>query len=130
MTTKKRTAAPAATKKTTAVKTRATKISAAKPVEKNVTSILAKPAPAPAAKKAKKEQKGKVVRDSFTMPQSEYRKIADIKESCLKAGLHVKKSEILRAGLKELGEMSATQLKQSLSRLEKIRTGRPKKHKD
>lgn len=86
------------------------------------------PAPAKAAtKKPKKEHKEKVVRDSFTMPQSEYQKIAEIKETCLKAGLPVKKSEVLRAGLKALGEMNAAQLKRALAGLEKIKTGRPKK---
>lgn len=87
------------------------------------------PAPAKAAvKKPKKEHKEKVVRDSFTMPQREYQKIAEIKEICLKAGLHVKKSEVLRAGLKALGGMTAPQLKRALAELEKIKTGRPKKH--
>ena len=82
----------------------------------------------PAAKKQKKEHKEKVVRDSFTMPQSEYRKIAEIKEARLKAGQPVKKSEVLRAGLKALGEMNEAQLKRALAGLEKIKTGRPKKH--
>lgn len=107
------------TKKTaaTTVKTTAKKA----PVEKV-------PAPSKAvAKKPKKEHKEKVVRDSFTMPQSEYQKIAEIKETCLKAGLPVKKSEVLRAGLKALGEMNAAQLKRALAGLEKIKTGRPKK---
>ncbi|MDH4286613.1 MAG: hypothetical protein OEV26_04240, partial [Gallionella sp.] len=58
----------------------------------------------PTEKKIK--HKAKIVRDSFTMPQSEYQKIADIKETCLKAGIHVKKSEVLRAGLQALCEKS------------------------
>jgi hypothetical protein len=80
-----------------------------------------------AEKKPKKEHKEKVVRDSFTMPQGEYQKIADIKEACLKAGLHVKKSEVLRAGLKALCGMNAAQLKRAMAGVEKIKTGRPKK---
>lgn len=79
------------------------------------------------AKKTKKERKEKVVRDSFTMPQGEYRKIAEIKEASLKAGLPVKKSEVLRAGLKALCAMNAAQLKRALAGVERIRTGRPKK---
>ena len=79
-------------------------------------------------KKPKKEPKAKIVRDSFTMPQSEYQKIAEIKETCRKAGLPVKKSEVLRAGLKALGKIDAAQLKRALAGLEKIKTGRPKKH--
>ena len=105
------------------------------PVKKPPAKAPAKPpvrtapakAPKPPPKKSKKDRKDKIVRDSFTMPQSEYRKIAEIKEACLKAGLRVKKSEVLRAGLKALGAQSAAQWKQSLSGLAKIRTGRPKK---
>lgn len=81
-----------------------------------------------AAKKPKKENKVKVVRDSFTMPRNEYQKIAEIKEACLKAGMHVKKSEVLRAGLQALSVLSAPQLKSALGKLDKIATGRPKKH--
>jgi len=78
--------------------------------------------------KGKKEHKKKVVRDSFTMPQNEYHKIAEIKAICMKSKMHVKKSEILRAGLKVLTTFSAARLKLELNSLEKIKTGRPKKH--
>lgn len=83
-------------------------------------------------KKAKKsggkaENKKKVVRDSFTMPQNDYAKIAELKQVCLKVGVHVKKSELLRAGLHALGKLSATQLKQTIAQMEQIKTGRPKK---
>jgi hypothetical protein len=87
-----------------------------------------KAAPKKAAKKAKKENKKKVIRDSFTMPQNEYSKIAEIKAICLKSKMHVKKSEVLRAGLKMLAALNAVQLKQKLGSLEKIKTGRPHKH--
>ena len=90
------------------------------PVEKSVADVV--------TKKTKKEPKVKIVRDSFTMPQSEYQKIAEIKEICLEAGLPVKKSEVLRAGLKALAKLNAVQLKHALTGLEKIKTGRPKKH--
>jgi len=112
------------TKKTaaTTVKTTAKK----ELVEKDPATVKAA-AKKPKKEHPKKEHKEKVVRDSFTMPQSEYQKIAEIKEACLKAGLPVKKSEVLRAGLKALGEMNAAQLKRALAGLEKIKTGRPKK---
>lgn len=77
--------------------------------------------------KRKVEDKVKVVRDSFTMPQADYDIIAEMKEKVLKAGLHVKKSELLRAGLQVLSTLTVAQLKQTLSGLEKIKTGRPKK---
>lgn len=122
---------------------------AAKPLSKatSAKAVVAKPVkpvPAPAsgpaaakiAKEAKvakepkvaKKPKPKVVRDSFTMPQSEYQKISEIKEIGLKAGLQVKKSEVLRAGVIALCAMNNEQLNKALSSLDKIKTGRPNKH--
>jgi len=86
------------------------------------------PALKKSAKKSKKVSKKKVVRDSFTMPHIEYLKIGEIKAISLRSGMHVKKSEVLRAGLKVLAKLNATQLKRVLGDLEKIKTGRPKKH--
>jgi flagellar basal body-associated protein FliL len=77
--------------------------------------------------KKKVETKVKVVRDSFTMPQSDYDLIAGLKEKALKADLHVKKSEILRACLQTFSKMTAAQIKRAITGLEKIKTGRPKK---
>jgi hypothetical protein len=68
------------------------------------------------------------VRDSFTMPQNEYAKIAEIKEICLKTKMHVKKSEVLRAGLVLLAALDQGQMKRALGSLEKIKTGRPQKY--
>jgi hypothetical protein len=110
------------------------KIPAKAPVKK--TTGTRKPAaaktlavkPEKRAKKEKKlEGKVKVVRDSFTMPQTDYDLIAAIKQKALKGGLHLKKSELLRAGLQVLSKLSATQLQQAVANLEKIKTGRPKK---
>ena len=75
----------------------------------------------------KTEVKVKVVRDSFTMPQNDYAKISELKQACSKAGLQVKKSELLRAGLHVLSKLNAAQLKQTISQIEQIKTGRPKK---
>lgn len=94
-------------------------------VKKPAAATVAKEVKAP---KAEKKPKLKVVRDSFTMPQSEYQKIAELKEICLKDGLQVKKSEVLRAGLKALCAMDAEQIKIALNGLDKIKTGRPNKH--
>jgi hypothetical protein len=112
--------------KTTTKKTLATAKEAAKPVLKPA-SRKAVAMPKPAAKKTKKATKVEMVRDSFSMPKTEYRKIAEIKEACLKAGLHVKKSAVLLAGLKVLGEMNAAQLKRAMAGLEKVKTAHPKK---
>lgn len=113
----------------TTAKSAATETSPKKPVaKKTAVKAAAKPVRSPAKPEKKAKQKVKVVRDSFTMPEGEYRKIAEIKESCLKAGLPVKKSEVLRAGLQALASLNTAQLKRLLGSLEKIKTGRPKKH--
>lgn len=78
-------------------------------------------------KEKKSESKVKVVRDSFTMPQADYNLIAALKQKALQSGLHVKKSELLRASLQALSKLTVPQLKRALSGLEKIKTGRPKK---
>ncbi|MBU0620536.1 MAG: hypothetical protein KJ795_01690 [Gammaproteobacteria bacterium] len=84
------------------------------------------------AKKLKKEKKAdgkvKVVRDSFSMPQADYDLIAALKQKALQGGLHVKKSELLRASLQVLSKLSVAQLKRAVAGLEKIKTGRPKKN--
>lgn len=113
-------------KKTATNKAPATAKMAAKPVVKPAAK-KAVAMPKSAVKKPEKESKGKIVHDCFSMPKAEHLKIAEIKESCLKAGLHVKKSGVLRAGLKALGEMNEAQLKRATAGLEKIKTKRTKK---
>src|SRR3989338_4754290 len=103
-------------KKTAPKKILATAKKAAKPVLKSAPKKTVA-MPKPAAKKTKKTPKAEMVRDSFSMPKTKYRKIAEIKEACLKAGLHVKKSAVLLAGLKVLGEMNAAQLKRAIAGL-------------
>lgn len=111
------------------------KAAPAKPSAAASKHTMEKPAPAKPAKKNKKdkktngkaENKKKVVRDSFTMPQSDYAKIGELKQVLLKEGMHVKKSELLRAGLHVLSKLSAPQLKQAIAKMEQIKTGRPKK---
>src|SRR5712692_8801527 len=46
----------------------------------------------------KSAKKAKVVRDSFTMPEADHGKLAELKSKCLAAGVSVKKSELLRIG--------------------------------
>jgi hypothetical protein len=91
----------------------------------------AEEAAAKPAKKPKKEKKAegkvKVVRDSFTMPQADYDLIGTLKHKALQAGIHAKKSELLRAGLQLLSGLGAAQLKRAVAGLEKIKTGRPRK---
>jgi hypothetical protein len=71
------------------------------------------------------EKKEKVVRDSFTMPKSDYAKIAALKQKCLDAGVSVKKSEVLRAGLLLLEGTTLENLLAAISAVETVKTGRP-----
>jgi hypothetical protein len=86
------------------------------------------------AKREKKEgvkkvstKKEKVVRDSFTMPKTDYEKLAILKKKCLDAGVAVKKSELLRAGLKLLESTSEKRLLAAIAAVETVKTGRPSK---
>jgi hypothetical protein len=112
---------PGAKKKTAPAQVATSKVNAAKlqPIAKTAE-------PAPKEHKEKKEKKQKVIRDSFTLPQNDYDKLAELKQSCLEAGLHVKKSELVRAGLRLLCKLDSAQLQAELSSVEKIKTGRPK----
>jgi hypothetical protein len=75
---------------------------------------------------ASKESR-KLVRDSFTMPKSEYAGIDALKSRALGFGRHVKKSEILRAGLRALLSMSDRSLVTALNAVPTLKTGRPKR---
>lgn len=95
-----------------------------------------KPAAQPAAKAGKKPalpakpakvKKPKLVRDSFTIPKDEYTVLAELKQRGAKLAQPVKKSELLRAGIKALAGMSDKSLLAALKAVPSIKTGRPKK---
>ncbi len=124
-TTAKTVAAPVPQKVT--VKKAAPRKAAQAVVSKKVV-VTQKPAAAPqAAKPVKpaKVKKPKMVRDSFTMPKDEYAVIDSLKVRSGKLGQAVKKSELLRAGIKALAAMSDIQFKAALSNVPTIKTGRP-----
>jgi hypothetical protein len=77
--------------------------------------------------KVKRPKKEKVVRDSFTMPKSDYEKISLLKQKCLANGVHVKKGELLRAGLLILEKANIEQLTAAVAAVETVKTGRPGK---
>jgi len=74
-----------------------------------------------------KTKKPKLVRDGFTMPKNEYAVLDVLKLRAAKLGRPVKKSELLRAGIKALEAMSDAALTQALDNVPAIKTGRPKK---
>ena len=78
----------------------------------------------PTAPTVQKEPR-RVVRDSFTMPADDYACIDQLRQRCLQGGVSVNKSEVLRAGLAALSQMSDEELRAMVDRLEKVKTGRP-----
>lgn len=72
----------------------------------------------------KSAKKAKVVRDSFTMPEVDYGKLAALKTKCLAAGVSVKKSELLRIGLHLLETLPVARMKAAATALESVKTGR------
>jgi hypothetical protein len=96
----------------------------AKPIS---AAIKVKAAPvaskAQADKPAKKDKPKKVkkVRDSFSMPESDYANLAVLKQKCLDAGVPVKKSDLLRAGLLSLNKLSNASLVAAVKKLQIIK---------
>jgi len=103
-----------------------TKTAVKKAPVKTATPQAAKPVK---AAKPAKVKKPKLVRDSFTIPKDEYVVIDSLKVRAGKLGQAVKKSELLRAGVKALAAMSDIQFKAALSNVPTIKTGRPKNSK-
>jgi flagellar basal body-associated protein FliL len=117
----------------------ASSVSAAKPVvaktKTSTTQAIAVELPVenqipPFTVKKKKSDKKKVIRDSFSFPEQDYHKISELKKICLSAGVHVKKGEILRAGLNLLTSLKLSELLKAVEKVERVRTGRPKSDKD
>ena len=90
-------------------------------------TTAAKAKPQPKAKAEKPAKKPKLVRDSFTIPKAEYSVIDDLKQRAGKLSSPVKKSELLRAGIKALAAMSDTAFLTALKLVPAIKTGRPTK---
>lgn len=77
--------------------------------------------------KAVKARKIKLVRDSYAMPEAEYARIGELKKRLAALGREVKKSELLRGGIALLAALNDAELKAVMGRIERIKTGRPKK---
>lgn len=132
---KSRAAQTTATKKPAVKKPSVKRPITKNPVRKTTASKSpVKTAPTKSSKPVKvdkpaKVKKPKLVRDSFTIPKDEYVVIDSLKMRAGKLGQAVKKSELLRAGVKALAAMSDIQFKAALSNVPTIKTGRPKSSK-
>ena len=67
------------------------------------------------------------MRDSFTIPKPEFAVLDVLKLRAAKQGTPVKKTELLRAGIKALAAMSDAQLLAAVRAVPSLKTGRPAK---
>ena len=70
--------------------------------------------------------KHKLVRDSFTIPKSEYAVLGELKQRAAHLARPVKKSELLRAGITALSGMADPSFLSALDAVPSLKTGRPK----
>jgi len=68
---------------------------------------------------------GKVVRDSFSMPEAEYRTVAAVQKRMIKKEKVVSKSEVVRAAFSLLNKLGDKELIELFDSLPKVRPGRP-----
>lgn len=93
---------------------------------KNKTPPKAKTKPVPKKDQAPKIKKTKMVRDSFTIPKTEYAVLDELKQRATKLAQPMKKSELIRAGIKALSAMSNDAFLKATAAVPSIKTGRPK----
>lgn len=95
------------------------------------TAAASKPEAAKLEKAAKDKKeppkKPKLVRDSFTIPESDYALFETLKQRALTAGAEIKKSELLRAALATLAKLDDAEFVKTIGFVERIKPGRPKK---
>jgi hypothetical protein len=114
--------APAVKKRSVAKKTSLVKkVVAKKATKKASKKTLGK------SSKATKTVKTKLVRDSFAIPEKEYAALVAVKKACLKAGLEIKKTELIRIGIALVNTLTTAKIKTAQAKLTQISAGRPKK---
>lgn len=76
--------------------------------------------------KSERLRKPKLVRDSFTIPKSEYELLAALKTRAVRLNQPTKKSELLRAGIALLAELGDDGFLAAMRKIPALKTGRPK----
>lgn len=87
----------------------------------NIDSLLLK---SNFREKASTAPRPSVIRDTFSMPESDHALIAAVITTALKTGRATTKSEVIRAGLHILSALEDRQLIKILNSLEKLTPGR------
>lgn len=123
-------ALPAAAKRVPvkrAASTVSTKPAAKKAPAAKSAPVRKSPAAKTAAAKPAKEKKPKLVRDSFTFPKAEYDVLEAMKQRAARLKVMVKKTELLRAGIKSLSALSDAAFVSAIAAVPNLKTGRPAK---
>lgn len=68
----------------------------------------------------------KVIRDTFSLPPTDYALLEQLRGRALSVGLAINKSELVRTGLRLLSELNEADFRQIIQRIDKIKPGRPK----
>lgn len=131
----RKTPSPAAARKQPAANRPGTRAAAraAKAAPKAAPVAPAKPSATAKAKAAGRKTtdtakpKNKLVRDSFTIPKTEYQALGELKQRAAKLERPAKKSELLRAGISALIALGDKALLAALARVPSLKTGRPKR---
>lgn len=100
-------------------------VAKANAIAKPVTKAAVKPAVKPVAVKPTKVKKPKMIRDSLTMPKLEYAVLDTLKLRGAKLASPVKKTELIRAGIKALAAMSDASFLSAIKAVPSLKTGRP-----
>ena len=77
------------------------------------------------ADKSVKAKKPKLVRDSFTIPKTEFAVLEELKQRAAELARPIKKSELIRAGIKAIAALSNAAFLTALNQVPTIKTGRP-----
>jgi hypothetical protein len=96
-------------------------------VKTEVPKAISNPTVKTLIEKPLKAKKIKLVRDSFTIPKPEYLILNNLKLRAADLKHPVKKSELLRAGIKALAAMTDSNLLTALKAVPILKTGRPSK---
>jgi leucyl aminopeptidase (aminopeptidase T) len=99
----------------------------AKPAVKSTTKAAAKLVAKAVAAKPAKEKKIKMVRDSISIPKTEYAVLEAMKLRAAKQALPVKKTELIRAGIKALAALPDAAFLSAVRAVPSLKTGRPPK---
>jgi hypothetical protein len=70
--------------------------------------------------------KAKLVRDSFTLPESDHDLIKQCKKAAIASGRETKKSEVVRAAIRVFSALSTAKQIETYATLQSIAVGRPK----